>query len=75
MKGRESRRYVSLPLLLLLLSKPLKERLGNDRSWVHKKAQVVAESVKVDSDNSPEAIFVARLPRPEHSSKSRIPLN
>lgn len=42
---------------------------------MHKKTRFVAESVKDDSDDSSEAKFVARLPHPERSRKSRIPLN
>lgn len=51
------------------------EDLENYQSWVHKKAQLMAEAVKADSDDSSETKFVAKLPRPERSRKSSIPLN
>ncbi|CAI7663941.1 unnamed protein product [Penicillium crustosum] len=35
----------------------------------------MAEAVKADSDDSSETKFVAKLPRPERSRKSSIPLN
>lgn len=51
------------------------EDLENQQSWVHKKAQLQAESVEVDSDDSFEANLVARPPRLGRSRKNRIPLN
>ncbi|CAI7635949.1 unnamed protein product [Penicillium palitans] len=72
MKFRESRRYTENKVDDRIFFN--QEDLENDQSWVHKKAQVVAESVNDDSDDSSETKFVEKLPRPERSRKSRVPL-
>ncbi|KUM60250.1 hypothetical protein ACN42_g6885 [Penicillium freii] len=73
MERRESRRYTENKVEDRIFFN--QEDLENHQSWMHETAQVMAESVKVDPDDTSEAKFVARLPRPERWRKSRIPLN